>query len=580
MADGGSTTIDLVARGQLVVPEFQLAVVGPEDLTTIPLPPGREYLIGRGATVHVRLNDEGVSREHAKLVVADRSVQIEDLGGVNGTVVAGTKLLSRTPTLLRCGNPVLIGSTTLMLQQLVSVPQRRRIWSHVYFLGRLEEECFKAQMLASPFAVMRLRLPHDLADAQIGTLLSPALSPFDLIARYGARDWEILLHGQDRGAAEATSARIVTELGRRQSDAARFGIAVYGVEGREPATLLGAASTAVHGGAADAAAPSTTLVAVGPRIRNLLQAVAKAAAARSDSVSILVLGENGVGKTLLARWIHDNSPRGEGAFHRIDLGELARPLIESELFGHKKGAFTGATEDKPGLLEQANGGTLFLDEVGELPADLQIKLLSALQERRVRRIGEMEPRRIDVRVIAATSRDLRAEMEGGRFRRELYHRLAVFLVVVPPLRERVSEIEPLARTFLARFAAEEGLKTVPELSGEALAALERHRWPGNIREIQNAIQRAVVSCSGSLVEPDDLGLTGELHDVSDEAVDDSEPDLADLSEEQIRERKQLIAMIKKHDSVMERAIKASGIGKTAFYRRLHALRIPLKSSAR
>lgn len=576
MAGAGSTTIDLVARGQLVTPEFQLAVVGPEDLTTIPLPPGKEYLVGRGPTVHVRLNDEGVSREHAKLVVGDGGVQIEDLGGVNGTLVAGAKLPPRTLTRLRPGDPIAVGSTILMLQQLVSVPQRRRIWTHVYFLGRLEEECFKAPSLGSPFAVMRLRLPRDFEDAQIGTLLSPALSPFDLIARYGARDWELLLPGQDRSAAEAAFTRIVSELGVKRAEA-HFGIAVYGTDGRDPAALLGVASTAVHGGAAVSASTSPNLVAVGPKIQNVLRLVEKAATARSESASILVLGETGVGKTALARWIHNRSQRARGPFLRIDLGVIPRSLIESELFGHKRGAFTDAGSDKVGLLESAQGGTLYLDEVGELPPELQLKLLTALQERKVRRIGETEERSIDVRVIASTNRDLRAEMAAGRFRSDLYYRLAIFVVVLPPLRERASEIEPLARNFLARFAAQEGLESVPELSPQALASLESHDWPGNIRELENAIQRAVVFCSGSLIEPEDLGLIGEIHDVGTDEEAGGEPDLSDLSEEQIRDRKYVLGLLAEHRWVVERAAKAYGLGKTAFYRKLRALRIRLKS---
>jgi len=578
MADDGST-IKLVAQGHLATPEFQLVVAGREDLTTIPLPPGSEYMIGRGAGAHVRLNDEGVSREHAKLVVSEEGVLIEDLGASNGTLVAGARLAPRTPTPLRYGCPVTMGSTTLMLQQLVSVPQRRRIWSHVYFLGRLEEECFKAEGLGAPFAVIRARLSRDLPDAQIGTLLSPALSLFDLIARYGARDWELLLPGQDRKAAEAAVSRIGTELGPKRSDA-RFGVAVYGEDGRDPAKLLAVASLAVRGTTPVAAAPATAFIAVGPRIQGVLEVVSKAAAARSPSVSILILGETGAGKSMLARWIHEQSPRKDGPFQRIDLGELARSVIESELFGHRKGAFTGATEDKPGLLEQAHGGTLFLDEVGELAPELQIKLLSTLQDRQVRRIGEMEPRRIDVRVIAATSRDLRAEMAAGRFREELYHRLRVFQVVIPPLRERVSEIEPLARSFLAQFAAEEGMPTAPDLSAEALATLERHQWPGNIRDLRNSIQRAVICCSGPFIEPDDLGLAGAIHDVDPAPTTEGEPDLSDLTETQIRDRQALIALLDDQRWVMERAMKAYGLGKTAFYRRLHALHIPMKKSAR
>jgi DNA-binding NtrC family response regulator len=305
--------------------------------------------------------------------------------------------------------------------------------------------------------------------------------------------------------------------------------------------------------------------------------VEKAAAARSESASVLILGETGVGKTVLARWVHDRSPRAGGPFLRIDLGEIARSVIESELFGHKKGAFTDASSDKAGLLESAQGGTLYLDEIGELPSELQLKLLTALQERQVRRLGETEARKIDVRVIASTNRDLRAEMTEGRFRPDLFYRLAVFMVVLPPLRDRVSEIEPLARSFLTRFAAQEKLETVPDLSPQALAALESHDWPGNIRELENAIQRAVVFCSGSLIEPEDLGLIGEIHDVDAGEPGGDELDLSGLSDQQLRERKHLLGLLAEHRWVVERTAKAIGLGKTAFYRKLRTLRIPTKS---
>jgi DNA-binding NtrC family response regulator len=581
MGGGASTTVNLGDRARPVTPEFQLVVAGPDDLTTIPLPTGRDYLVGRGMGVHVRLNDEGASREHARLAIRDNGAEIEDLASGNGTFVAGKRIAPRTPIALRPGDAVGIGSTNLMLQRFSSTPQRRRVWSHVYFLGRLEEECFKAPELGACFALVRLRLPDGLADADadVGGLLSPALGPLDLVARYGARDWEILLPGKDRKGAEETLARIRGALGA-EAAASRSAIAVYGVDGKDPAVLTAAAAAALHGSAVASGGGSTPLAATGAEMQNVFRLVERAATARSASASILVLGETGVGKSLLARWIHDRSPRSSELFHRIDLAAVTPTLVESELFGHKRGAFTGATADKAGLLEQANGGTLHLDEIGELSTDLQLKLLTSLQERQVKRVGETEARPIDVRVIASTNRDLRADMASGRFRTDLFYRLAVFVVVIPPLRQRVSEIEPLARGFLARYAAEEKLAAVPALSPQALDALVSYEWPGNIRELENAIRRAVVLCAGGIIQPEDLDLVGQIHDPGDGAASAEETvDLSDLDGEQLRERKKIKAVLDSHLWVVERAARAYGLGKTAFYKKLAKLKIGTKAGA-
>jgi two-component system response regulator AtoC len=580
MGGGASTTIDVERDARPITPEYQLVVVGAEDLSRIPLPSGREYLLGRGTGVHVNLNDQGASRVHARLVVREDDAQIEDLSSANGTFVAGKKLIPDCPVPLRPGDAVTIGSTTLMFQRLTSPPQRRRVWSHVYFLGRLEEECFKAPELGTPFALLRLRLPDELVDGQLGILVAPALRPFDLIARYGAREWEVLLPGQDRGAAEAALARIRASLPQGGASV-RAAIAVYGADGRDPASLIAASTLALHEGPRSSAVGAPPLLAVGTQMQDVLRFSERAAAAKSAAASILILGETGVGKTVLARWMHDRSPRAEGLFHRIDLGAVPAGLVETELFGHKKGAFTGATADKAGLLEQASGGTLHLDEIGELSADLQLKLLTALQERQLTRVGETQARSIDVRVIASTNRDLRADMATGRFRSDLFYRLAVLTVMLPPLRDRVSEIAPLARSFLSRFAAEEKIAIAPELSAEALAALEGYAWPGNIRELENALRRAVVFCSGPLIQPEDLGLLGEVHDAEEDALEgEGDPDLSGLDEEQLLERKQLIALLNEHRWVVEHAARAGGLGKTAFYGRLRRLRIPLKTGRR
>jgi transcriptional regulator with GAF, ATPase, and Fis domain len=209
------------------------------------------------------------------------------------------------------------------------------------------------------------------------------------------------------------------------------------------------------------------------------------------TISVLLLGETGVGKEVVARAVHSLSPRHDQSFVAINCAALSESLLESELFGHEKGAFTGAAATKMGLLESAHGGTVFLDEVGELPLSLQVKLLRALEERQVLRVGGLKPRDIDVRFVSATNRDLEADVKTGSYREDLLYRLNGVTLQIPPLREREQEIDAMARVFADESAVALG-RPSPSLSAEALALLRSHPWPGNIRELRNVVERAVL----------------------------------------------------------------------------------------
>jgi len=221
-------------------------------------------------------------------------------------------------------------------------------------------------------------------------------------------------------------------------------------------------------------------------------------------LSVLILGETGVGKEVFAEAIHQRSPRAGKPFLKLNCAALPPSLLEAELFGHEKNAFTGANQARPGLLEAADQGTVFLDEVGELPPPVQVKLLRVLEDRKVLRIGGRTPRKLDVRFVAATNRDLDADVAAGSFRQDLYFRLNGVSFVIPPLRDRLVEIAPLADRFLA--AASRTLdRTEPlRLSPDARAYLERHSWPGNVRELRNVMERAAVLVSGDVIVPADL----------------------------------------------------------------------------
>ncbi|MCP3869280.1 MAG: PAS domain S-box protein [Gammaproteobacteria bacterium] len=228
----------------------------------------------------------------------------------------------------------------------------------------------------------------------------------------------------------------------------------------------------------------------------LQRTMAQIDAAAVTPANVLVLGESGVGKEMVARAIHDRSERADKPLVKINCASIPNELFESEFFGHVKGAFTGAHRDRVGRLQLADGGTVFLDEVGEIPRDLQSKLLRALQEREFERVGDDWTVRVDVRVVAATNRDLEAEVRAGRFREDLYYRLSVFPIAVPPLRDRCEDIGPLAEHFLARTCADLGRDQM-RLSQQQVRQLNGHRWPGNIRELRNVIERAVILSAGN-----------------------------------------------------------------------------------
>ena len=232
-----------------------------------------------------------------------------------------------------------------------------------------------------------------------------------------------------------------------------------------------------------------------PRMEQLLNFLSKASA---TDATILIQAESGTGKELVARYIHNNSPRAEKEFVAVNCAAVPENLLESELFGYEKGAFTGATEAKPGKFELAEGGTLLLDEIGEMSTLLQAKLLRVLQEKEIDKVGGKKPIKMDVRVIASTNADLNEAVKEGKFREDLFYRLNVIPVNIPPLRERPDDVEILAQHFIDKYCGGNKL----QLSSQALRALQGHSWPGNVRELENAMQRAVIVCSGVKEEVD------------------------------------------------------------------------------
>ena len=291
------------------------------------------------------------------------------------------------------------------------------------------------------------------------------------------------------------------------------------------------------------------------RVLDLLKKVA------STDAAVLVQGESGTGKELIARAIHEKSPRRSGSFVAINCGALPEGLLESELFGHVKGSFTGAERNKRGLFEEASGGTLFLDEISETTPALQVKLLRALQEGEVRRVGDNHPVKVTGRLVAATNKDLGRLTREGKFRDDLYYRLKVFPIHIPPLRERPEDILPLAEHFLRKFKKKIGGKA-GRFSPRSAEALKGYGWPGNVRELEHAVERAMIMAAGAAIGPDDLPPEIQTSSPRPGRAPDAGQKLGEI------EKRYVIQTLEDCGQNQGEAAKRLGIGRNTLWRKL------------
>jgi transcriptional regulator with PAS, ATPase and Fis domain len=321
---------------------------------------------------------------------------------------------------------------------------------------------------------------------------------------------------------------------------------------------------------------SRSKVLVDPEMKSAYELVARAA---SSDVSVLLLGETGVGKEVMAETVHQQSRRADGPFLLLNCAALPESLLESELFGHEKGAFTGAHQSKAGLLEATDGGTVFLDEIGELALGTQAKLLRVLEERTLLPVGGTKARRINVRFITATNRDLAREARAGRFRSDLYYRISGLVVRIPPLRKRPSEIEPFARQFLRDFSRHLG-QPEPFLSPGAIAALAAYAWPGNVRELKNVIERAILIATDGVIAREHVLL--DPHEIDDglELVEPDDPTKVitrpkeEPSGDSQDERQRLIQALEECGGNQTRAAKQLGISRRTLINRIEQWQLP------
>ncbi len=446
------------------------------------LPASGEVSLGRSEECDVQIDDPRLSRKHVVLRVGEH-VEVVDLGSRNGTLLGARRLEPNTPERIGDGDRITLGSTVVLLQHVGST-QGLRLAPR----SALEARAAAERAAGVGVVIVELACKDGTRPSQLEDALASELSPVDAAALVRRGTYEVLLVGAS--TAEPFLARLRGALGDRG--------AIEATARTLPPMASGPAAPPSAGGAPlgrDAPILAGALAALGPVIDRVA----------AGGINVLVVGETGVGKEVIAQQIHARSPRAGKPFLALNCAALSESLLESELFGHEKGAFTGAVQRKLGLLEAARGGTVFLDEIGEMPLALQAKLLRVLEQREVLRVGGLKPEPIDVRFVAATHRDLQREVADGRFRQDFYFRLNGISIAVPPLRDRRDEILLLAKRFVAE-AASRARRSPPTLDAAAERALLAHPWPGNVRELKNVVERAVVLASGSTISPEHFHL--------------------------------------------------------------------------
>jgi two-component system response regulator AtoC len=471
---------------------FRLLVLGDNAIAAIHvLPETGTVTIGRDIENTVQIDDDSISRRHAVLHVDCTKLFIEDTGSSNGTTLRESRLAANERTEIGVNELVTLGRITLVIQPRFAPAQTSRLASQDYFQTRLEEECARAERANSQFAVLGLRVAGSTERAVTQALMT-AMRQSDVLAKSGERSYTLLVLDAPPDQATNVAKRMVAAIAQ-VGGTATYSVVHFPVDARSAFALL----TQLSG---HHEPEQDDLVIEEQSMRDLYALASRLGA---SDLSVLVLGETGVGKEKMSRTIHDCSKRSSKPFVAINCAALNDGLLESELFGHERGAFTGANAAKLGLLETADGGTVFLDEIGDMSLSIQAKLLRVLEDGDLRRVGATSAKKIDVRFIAATNVDLEAAVERQRFRSDLYFRLSAATIVIPPLRERPREIVVLARRFASSAAQRLGRPGIG-FTGEALALLRAYGWPGNIRELRNVIERAVVVCNNDLISDEDL----------------------------------------------------------------------------
>ena len=555
--DSAVTVIpDLSVRNAWMDDEDGLSVLvlSQNFIATYSLPESKEVTVGRSHLVEIYVDDPVVSRRHA--ILASTPPSVRDLGSSNGTRVLGLQLAPGEKRDLAVGDVVMMGSSALLIQRGAAKVPPRRFWPQEHFEDRLREECGRANRTGTGFSVACLRVDQYVPEVGVRRLLANVLRTTDVVSECERSVYAILLVATDSGHAHVVRDRIAADLAQRDVSI-RWGIAHYPVDGRTGEELLAKAQLAVDDAVLPQAVGEGRVVA--DAVTQELFTVAERVAA--GDIGVLITGETGVGKEVMAEEIHRRSPRREQPFLRLNCAALSESLLESELFGHERGAFTSAVAAKPGLLETADGGVVLLDEIGEMPMSLQAKLLRVIEEKQVRRVGGLKSFPIDVRFLASTNRDLQQHAARGLFRMDLYYRLAGVTLAIPPLRDRRGDIQPLVQRFLHHASRHLGGST-PTFSDAALDVLFAYDWPGNIRELRHVIERAVLLAGNAPITPAHLAL-----EKAPRAKHDSvSPHPSDGPDDE--ERRRILDELAACGGNQSRAAKKLGMSRGALIRRL------------
>lgn len=471
-----ATGLELGGSGSLLSEGQVFVIVENENgRRTIEIGDGVEMAVGRGEDCEISLDDTKASRRHLILRRAGAILTLQDLGSTNGTKLNGMRVGGGERRLVG-GDVLLAGRTTFTVAATAStgvVPTER---------GRLELELERLDEATLAARLIRIALPESASPGEMEKL-ALALNRVAVVEERGERRLAALVEEDDAAALHGAL--------QHAMPSARVSEARYPDQGQSVADLWLAATKG------DTPYVPQGVCVADPSMVKVFRVAQRVA---QTDTTVLITGETGAGKEVLAAQIHRISGRATKPYVRLNCASLPENLLSSELFGHERGAFTGADRRKIGYFEAANGGTLLLDEIGELSPSMQVKLLRVLESRTVLRLGGTTEIPIDVRVLCATHRDLPTEVKAGRFREDLYYRVSAFTLQVPPLRERPAEVGMLCELFLRQQAERAGRPT-PTLSPEATTILRSHQWPGNVRELRNAIEHAFVLCDGDVVLP-------------------------------------------------------------------------------
>jgi len=542
------------------------------------LAPGQSLVVGRGEPSTLCVPDRTLSRTHARFSLIDGRVLVEDLGSRNGTWLAGKKIERAE---IEIGGEVSLGTVIARIVAL-GVVGDPAVDSDESFRRRLDEEIVRARHFRRPFALLAVcTSKQDAVRSPTGAWVANFRASIGPVARVSLSTPAAALILLPEMGAEAASkvAHSITSV-RGIADVPYFvGMAVYPEVASTAEELVAGARAAAR--RATAASPVVPALMAGDEKNDIARgdggAVivnaamqklrAKAARVASARLPLTLRGETGTGKEVLARFIHEHSPRRDKHMVSINCGVIPKDLVEATLFGHEKGAFTGASNGQRGVFEEAHEGTLFLDEIGDLPLATQVALLRVLEDGTFSRVGSPRVLKVDVRVIAATHKDLERMVRESEFREDLYHRLCGMKLTIPPLRERLDEIEPLVMCFIeeANRANRASEQSVRGITKEAMDLLRAHAWPGNVRELRNVVEWAVVLASGELIQPEDLTIEGV---VEPEALQGKmKAEVEDV------EKREMIAALQSVGWNREKAAKQLGMSLSALARRIRKYKL-------